>query len=176
MPATDTFRLAPMSGMIRVMTIGLFGIPVLFWGMALTEPNRVLLGWVGTAAVLLYAFIWFWLRPTAFVVSDAGLEIVWPARRRTIAVSNLVGAETVSREKLREEYGFMMRVGAGGLWGGFGLAWSSTGNHLGLYVSRHADGFVLVRCKGTRSLLITPEEPERFVAALSERAQGASGA
>jgi hypothetical protein len=165
----ETFRLAPMSGTIRVMTIGLFCIPLLFWWMALAEPGRVLLGWVGTAAVLLYAFIWFWLRPTAFVVSAEGLEIVWPARRRTIAVSSLVGAEVVTREKLREEFGFMMRVGAGGLWGGFGLAWSSSGNHLGLYVSRHADGFVLVRCKGTRSLLITPEDPKRFVAVMRDR-------
>jgi hypothetical protein len=57
----------------------------------------------------------------------------------------------------------------GGLWGGFGLAWSSRGKHLALYVSRHADGFVLVRCERARSLLITPERPAEFVAAVAAR-------
>ncbi len=38
-----------------------------------------------------------------------------------------------------------------------------------MYVSR-ADRFVLVRLRAERSLLLTPAEPERFVAALQRAA------
>ncbi len=93
--------------------------------------------------------------------------MVWPLRRRHIPKVNLAGASEVGREDLRKEFGVLLRVGAGGLWGGFGLACSSRGEHLSLYVSRHADGFVLVRARGKRSLLITPERPAAFVAALA---------
>jgi hypothetical protein len=56
-----------------------------------------------------------------------------------------------------------MRIGAGGLWGGFGWLYTRKGL-LDLYVSR-TDRFVLVRLRTGRPLLITPDADERFVAA-----------
>jgi hypothetical protein len=161
------FRLAPMSGLIRGMTGALLLVPIGFLAAALLDPRLFPLAPVGGAIALSYIFIWLYMRPSAFVVATEGLDIVWPLRRRRIPWANLVGASEVARQDLRREFGLLLRVGAGGLWGGFGLAWSSRGEHLGLYVSRHADGFVLVRCRGTRSLLITPERPAAFAAALS---------
>ena len=59
-------------------------------------------------------------------------------------------------------------MGAGGLWGGFGLLVTSR-ESVAMYVSR-TDRFVLVRLRAGRSLLLTPAEPERFVAALQSAA------
>jgi hypothetical protein len=164
------FRLAPMSGLILGLTCALFLVPIAFVAAPLLDPRSTPAALAGGGAVvaLVFAFIWLYMRPSAFVVSPEGLDIVWPLRRRRIPRAALVGASEVSREDIRGEFGLLLRVGAGGPWGGFGLAWSSRGQHLGLYVSRHADGFVLVRCRATRSLLITPERPADFVAALSQ--------
>jgi hypothetical protein len=63
-----------------------------------------------------------------------------------------------------------MRVGVGGLWGGFGWLYTSKGL-LGLYVSR-TDRLVLVRLRTGRPLLVTPEGDERFVAALRAVSRG----
>lgn len=161
------FRLAPMSGLIRGMTFVLILVPIGFLAAPLLDWRSFPLAPLGGAIALSYAFIWLYMRPSAFVVTPEGLDIVWPLRRRRIPKANLVGASEVGRGDLRREFGLLLRVGAGGLWGGFGLAWSSRGEHLSLYVSRHADGFVLVRARGARSLLITPERPADFVAALS---------
>jgi hypothetical protein len=161
------YRLAPMSGLIRGMTYTLFLVPIAFLAAPLLDPRLAPLAFVGGVVAIGYAFIWLSMRPSAFVVTPEGLDIVWPLRRRHIPRANLVGASEVGRDDLRREFGLLLRVGVGGLWGGFGLAWSSRGEHLGLYVSRHADGFVLVRSLGTRSLLITPERPAAFAAALS---------
>jgi hypothetical protein len=162
------FRLAPMSGLIRGMTCVLILVPISFLTAPFLDRRFFPLALLGAVIALSYAFIWLFMRPSAFVVTPDGLDIVWPLRRRRIPRANLAGANEVGREDLRREFGLLLRVGVGGLWGGFGLAWSSRGEHLGLYVSRHADGFVLVRARGPRSLLITPERPADFVAALSQ--------
>ena len=60
--------------------------------------------------------------------------------------------------------------GRRGLWGGFGWLYTSKGL-LGLYVSR-TDRVVLVRLRTGRPLLVTPEDDERFVAALRDVSRG----
>ena len=68
--------------------------------------------------------------------------------------------------QFRRQYGFGMRVGAGGLWGGFGLL--KTGREtFSMWISR-TDAFVLVRLRGARTLLITPDRPREFLEALGE--------
>jgi hypothetical protein len=161
------FRLAPMSGLILGMTCALLLVPIGFLAVPLVDPRLTPLAPVGAAIAFGYAFTWLYMRPTAFEITPEGLDVVWPLRRRHIPRADILGAVTVRPPDLRAEFGTLLRVGVGGLWGGFGLAWSSRGTHLGLYVSRHADGFVLVRCGRSRSLLITPERPEAFAAAVS---------
>ena len=163
---TTEFRLAPMSAPIAVLTWALLLLPVGLGVAGLRGPGGSPLALVGLVIAIGYAFTWLYMRPRAFVVGDDGLDVVWPLRRRHIPREDVAGASEVRPADLRGEFGVLLRVGVGGLWGGFGLAWSSRGKHLALYVSRHADGFVLVRCGRSRSLLITPERPAAFVAAL----------
>jgi hypothetical protein len=83
----------------------------------------------------------------------------------------VAGARVLSGREFRDRVGFAMRIGAGGLWGGFGWLWTSRRGIVEFYVSR-LDGYVLLeRCSG-RPLLFTPADPEGMVEAL----MGAAGA
>jgi hypothetical protein len=59
-----------------------------------------------------------------------------------------------------------MRVGAGGLWGAFGLL-KTRRETFSMWISR-TDRWVLVTLKGDRPLLITPDRAEEFVAQITE--------
>jgi hypothetical protein len=52
-------------------------------------------------------------------------------------------------------------VGAGGLWGGFGLL-KTERETFSMWISR-TDRFVIVRLRNARPLLVTPDDPDRFV-------------
>ncbi|MBK6515430.1 MAG: hypothetical protein IPG04_15245 [Polyangiaceae bacterium] len=81
---------------------------------------------------------------------------------RSLGLDEVERAEIVSAGELRDRYGLGMRIGAGGLWGGFGLlAFRSV--TFAMYVSR-SDRFVLVWLRGQRPLMVTPDDPEVFVA------------
>jgi len=164
-PGEHAFRLAPMSPSIRVTSSVALLLPVVFAWLGRVQPFQY-----GVAAfvVSLYAFIWLWLRPTRFIVSAAGLRILWPLRFAHVLAADIRDVRRMGVEEFRREYGYGMRVGAGGLWGGFGLL--VTGKEtLAIYVSR-VDDLVLVRRGSDRPLLLTPEDPERFVRELRGRA------
>jgi hypothetical protein len=167
------FRLAPMSGLIAVLTAVFLATPLVMAAAVLLGAPAAL-AFVAAAIALTDVATYLAMRPLGFVLEADALEIVWPVRRRRIPWSDVTGASLIAPEELRAEFGVLLRVGVGGLWGAFGLAWSSRGRHLGLYVSRHGDGFVLVRCGRARSLLVTPERPAEFAAAVSARAQPGS--
>ena len=158
-----TFRLAPMDFLMRLLTLALLALPPLFLAIALLG-NRWLLG---PAVFLgaLYVWIWLWFRPTRFVVQPRVLEIVWPARRREIPREDMVAVRLLDKHELRREVGWAMRVGAGGLWGGFGWLWTQKRGIVRMYISR-TDGLVWIERRVDRPWLITPERPEAFVRAL----------
>ena len=172
MTPVTRFALAPMSTDIRVLTWIVLALPLaLALGGTLGRgPARgILLG--ATALVLiLYASVWLLWRPSVFEVDRTGLRILWPLRARVIPAREIIQAGVLSREAVRREFGWAMRVGAGGLWGGFGWLYTSKGL-LDLYVSR-TDRLVLVRLRTGRPLLVTPEGDERFVAALRDLSRG----
>ncbi len=163
----DTFRLAPMSLALRVATWVLFLLPLMFAVAAFSTPHpvaEVLWGSTGFIA-LVYASVWFGWRPSRFTLDEHALRIVWPLRSRTIPRARVRDARIMSGPEFRREFGYGVRIGAGGLWGGFGLL-KTARETFSMWISR-MDAFVIVRLgDGERPLLITPEEPERFVAAL----------
>jgi hypothetical protein len=138
------FGLAPTSADIRLLTRIVLAVPLLLAvGAALAQGavRDALLA--GTVLVgLLYASVWLFGRPTRFEVDRAGLRILWPLRIRSIPAHEIVEAVALSRETFRREFGWGSRIGAGGLWGGFGWVYTRKG-WVGLYVSR-TDRFVLL--------------------------------
>ena len=160
--------LAPMSLSIRILTWVLLAFPALFvaFGAAAGPPARAFLLAVGLATAGLYGAVWLWWRPTAFEVSGEGLTIRFPARRRRVPAADLSGARALTGAEFRRDYGFALRIGVGGLWGGFGWLWTRRRGLVEFYVSR-LDGFVLVQRRQGRPILVTPVDPEGLVRSLS---------
>lgn len=159
-----TFRLAPMSWGILILTLVLLALPVAFLGRAIIGDIRFSLP--GVLLVALYVWVWLRFRPTLFIVHPEALEVIWPLKRRRMRREEISGVRLVDKRDLRREIGWGMRVGAGGLWGGFGWLWTARRGIVQMYVSR-TDGFVWIERVDQRPWLITPEHPEAFVRALS---------
>jgi hypothetical protein len=165
MSATDkSFRLARMSTMILILTIGLLALPLVFlvaggfWRGLLSVPALLLAG--------IYGWVWLRFRPTGFIVRPGVLEVMWPLKRREIRRADISAVRLIEKGELRREVGWCMRVGAGGLWGGFGWLWTQRRGIVQMYISR-TDGLVWIERISDRPWLITPEHPEAFVRALS---------
>lgn len=159
-----SFALAPMSRLIYVLTLALLSLPVVFLATAVFGDTPLIIP--GLLLVVLYAWVWFRFRPSRFVVHPGEIEVIWPLKRRHIPRAGISDVRVISREALRREIGWGMRVGAGGLWGGFGWLWTKRRGIIQMYVSR-TDGFVWIERVSDRPWLITPEQPEAFVRALS---------
>ncbi len=162
-PLANSFRLAPMSPVILIVTLVLLTLPVGFFVAALAGARfHAAPCFIVTA---IYVWIWLRFRPTRFVVHERSLEVVWPLKRREIPRCSISEVRLLNRDALRKEIGWGMRVGAGGLWGGFGWLWTKHRGIVQMYISR-TDGFVWIDRKDGRPWLITPEQPDSFVRAL----------
>jgi len=159
-----SFRLAAMSPVILWLTLGLWVLPVVFlasaafWSSPLWLPGLILLA--------IYGWVWLGFRPTRFVVHRDMLEVIWPLKRREIRRDRIAAVRLVNPRELRNEAGWCLRMGAGGLWGGFGWLWTQRRGLIHMYVSR-TDGLIWIECAGGRPWLLTPEQPEAFLRALS---------
>jgi hypothetical protein len=153
-----SFDLAPMSPLILWLTAGLALLPLAFAVAALTGARAL---WIPTLLlVLLYAAVWLCARPRRFEADAGSLDVVFPTWVRS--VPDVVGARTVTARELRDTCGVMLRIGVGGLWGGFGWLWSSRRGLIEFYISR-TDGFVILERRAGRPLLITPDDPGGLV-------------
>jgi hypothetical protein len=157
-----------MSRAIRWLTVGLLTIPVWFLAASWLSPQLAVLGICAAAIVALYAAIWVWWRPSAFEVSPEGLCIRFPGTRRLIPAARIAAARGMTGAQLRAEAGLAMRIGVGGLWGGFGWLWTQHRGLVEFYVSR-LDRLVWIERRDARPLLITPSDPEGLLRALGAR-------
>ena len=159
------FRLAPMSPVILILTLLLLLLPIPFFVAAFTYHRLFVL----PALFLLFvsAWTWLWFRPTEFVVGPSGIEIVWPLRRRTIRRDTITAVRRIDRRELRQEPGRALRVGVGGLWGGFGYLWTDRRGIVRMYVSR-VDDLIWIERGREQPWLLTPEQPDVFVHTLSQ--------
>jgi hypothetical protein len=162
--SAQSFRLAKMSPLILALTIPLLAMPFLF--LAGAFKGRSILTVPGVLVVAIYAWIWLRFRPTRFEIHPAMLEVIWPLKRRWIPRSEISDVRLIDGKELRARVGWGLRVGAGGLWGGFGWLWTRKRGIVQMYISR-VDRFVWIECGGRRPWLITPDEPEAFVRALT---------
>lgn len=158
-----------MSPILVWLTAAAFLVPAAFLAVGARTGQPVALV-PGGGVLGLYLFIWLYLRPTRFEISSGALDIVWPARRETIPLTDVERAEVLTRDEFRARFGWGLRVGSGGLWGGFGLL-VTRGGTLRFYVSR-IDRFVLVVTRTGRPLLITPSDPQGFVRTLAVQTLG----
>ena len=157
-----------MSRSIRIFTVFLLAVPIGILVVGILIPSRLAL--VPSLLMgMIYCWVWVYFRPTYFDLSEDVMRIVWPSRRLELSFAEITDVEILTGHDFKARYGWGMRVGAGGLWGGFGLLVTKRGT-LRFYISR-LDGFVLISNTRTRTLLITPSDPENFVKILNERRQ-----
>ena len=159
-----SFRLAPMSAPILALTTLVLILPLaflvasIFWRTQLALPGIIL--------VILYAGVWVRFRPSRFVVAREDLSVVWPLKHTSIPRSEITEVRLLDAPALRREIGWGVRIGVGGLWGGFGWLWTKRRGIVQMYISR-MDRFVWIERGGARAWLITPIDPEAFVRALT---------
>jgi hypothetical protein len=157
------FGLARMCPFMLRITVVMAALPLALLIAAAVGP------WVLSAPalllVLMYAWVWTRFRPTAFVVRPHTIEVIWPLKRRRIRRDQISAVRLIDPPELRQQVGWGMRVGAGGLWGGFGWLWTSRRGIVQMYVSR-LDRFVWIERGTQRPWLITPDRPEAFVDAV----------
>ena len=110
-------------------------------------------------------YVWLWWRPGTFSLGEGDLRLRFPLRTLVVPLSEVEGCDLWQQADLKSRYGKTTRVGAGGLWGGFGRLRSSSKEWIEFYISRQSD-YVHIRRKGTIALLITPERASEFVAEL----------
>lgn len=158
------FKLAPMDLPIWILTAIMLALPAVFLVAAFTSFKPL----AGPAGLVIAIYLWIWLRfrPTSFTVTTDRVEINWPLKTRHIGRSEILSADIIDRKQLKEKVGLGFRVGAGGLWGGFGWLWTTKLGIVQMYISR-TDRFVFLTLKNGRPWLITSELPEQFVNSLS---------
>ena len=167
---TERYALAPMSGLILGLTVLTLSLPLVFFALGTMRGLDLVsaaMNGAGLFVVLICVVVWLFFRPTRFELTPQTLEIVWPLRRQRILYSEIESAEPTTSRGFKDQFGWAVRFGVGGLWGGFGHLWTSKGT-VRFYISR-TDGYVLMRVRGDKPLLITPERPEEFLRTLESR-------
>lgn len=159
-----TFRLAPMSPAIFSITVLLLIIPSGFLVAAIAGARIHM----APCFIVFSLYLWVWLRfrPSSFRLGPRSLVILWPLKRREIPRDSISSVRLFDRDTLKREIGWGVRIGAGGFCGGFGWLWTTRHGIVQMYVSR-TDGFAWIDRKDDRPWLLTPEEPDAFVRALS---------
>ena len=156
-----SFSLAPMTPSILVLTLVLWLLPLSFLLYSIAAGQQVA-GMIALFLFALYGAVWGCCRPSRFVIAENNLQIVFPSWRRNVSLKDIVQAQQTNPATFKQEYGWAMRIGVGGLWGGFGWLWTSKNGLVEFYVSR-VDGLVLIERKEGKNILITPDDPEGFV-------------
>ena len=159
------FRLAPMSPLISMLTLLLLALPALFVVIAIFATPVLTLP--ALFLIVLHTWVWLRFRPTQFIIYPDRLDVHWPLKRRSISRRDIAEARCIDKRALQNVIGRGVRIGAGGLWGGFGWLWTQRRGIVQMYVSR-TDDFVWIECVNARPWLVTPEQPEAFVRALSQ--------
>lgn len=167
MPRTS-FPLAPMSLGIRAFSLVLVLLGIGFLVMSRYDQ---FIAWQPAALLLvLAALVWVVFRPTRFKLERGVLVLDYPVRTKRIPLSGLEAAELVTSAGFKERFRWALRVGVGGLFGGFGWLRTAKG-WVEMDISR-TDGMVLLTFAGRQPMLLTPEDPQGFIEAVQEAARG----
>lgn len=168
MPRTS-FPLAPMGLGIRAFSLVLVLLGVGFLVMSRFDSH---VAWLPAALLLaLSASVWLFFRPARFKLERGVLVLEYPLRAKRIALGGLEAAERITPAGFKERFRWALRVGVGGLFGGFG--WLRTAHGwVEMDISR-TDGMVLLTFTGRSPMLLTPEDPEVFVEAVQQAARAA---
>jgi len=159
----QSFPPAPMSASIKTLTVLIYAVTMIIVISALLGAVALIIPAVAIFA--LYAWVWLRFRPSGFTIRAGRLEVEWPLRHIEFPIDDIVAARLLDRTQLKSEIGWGLRIGAGGLWGGFGRLWTKHRGLIHMYITR-TDHFVWIERKRGKPWLITPDRAEEFIDAL----------
>ncbi|MEO1523231.1 MAG: hypothetical protein AAFU78_20995 [Cyanobacteria bacterium J06633_2] len=165
-----SFQLAPMSPLIKWVTVGLWVIPVAF-AIATLVSRELSMGIVSVLLFAMYGAVWLCCRPSRFIVSEQSIDILFPLWRRKIRSKTISAVSIINKDGFHRDFGWAIRIGVGGLWGGFGWLWTTKRGIVEFYISR-LDEFILLERSLKSSLLITPSHPTEFLSVIQHFTQG----
>lgn len=162
-----SFPLAPMGPGIRALSLVLVLLGVGFVVLSRVDAR---VAWLPAALLLgLAASVWLFFRPARFRLERGVLVLEYPVRAKRIALGGLAAAELITSAGFKARFRWALRVGVGGLFGGFG--WLRTAHGwVEMDISR-TDGMVLLTFTGRSPMLLTPEDPEVFIEAVLQAAR-----
>jgi hypothetical protein len=148
------------------VTLALLLLPVAFFIVAFTL-NR-LYALPALFLLLISAWVWLWFRPTH--------RLHRRSRRHRDRLAPVPSQDPPRHHHRRPPHQSprapkrdrALRVGAGGLWGGFGILWTARRGIVRMYVSR-LDDLIWIERGREQPWLITPEQPDAFIHALSHQ-------
>jgi len=157
-----------MHWIFRLLSAVVLAIPVIFVVGAARAPVPAGSKLLFAAGFVVLIAIWTWvvMRPSRFEISADALTLVFPTWSRTMLRSSITSVRLLDRNALKGELGRAIRVGVGGLFGTFGLLWTTKRGWVSVYVTA-MDPWVFVEREGGRALLLSPSDPEAFVSAWS---------
>ena len=166
--AAIELRNAPMAPLYVLSTGITLAIPVIWAIMIFTVGQGI---WrislvVVASFIALCAVIWLYLRPSRYEVDDGGVTIHWHLRRLVVPRAEITSVSTIDRQVLRRDFGWSARVGVGGVFGTFGLLWTSKRGWMSAYATT-TTGWGLIERRDARPILISPERADDFVRAFS---------
>ncbi len=164
---SNRFNLAQMSPTISFLTYALWLLPVSFGVIGLWMHSLIT---IAIAVILfgLYGVVWFWCRPSHFILNSNYFAIEFPAWRETIPLDDIYSVHITDRIHFEQEFGWSIRIGVGGLWGVFGWLLTQRQGLIEIYVSRFDRSIVISRRTG-KPLVVSPSSPSLFVQSLDNK-------
>lgn len=161
------FAMAPMAPVFVLVTGMLLAIPVIWIAAAITRAemrtNAIAMASAFIAAVV---GVFVAMRPTHFVVDEERITIAFPVRSSSIDRASIIHARILPRSDLSAVLGWSWRFGVGGLFGNFGLLWTSKRGWVTTYLTTR-DAWVLLERSSGRPLLLSPADPHAFLRAIA---------
>lgn len=156
----ENFELGPMSTGVFWSTIFVFalilGLLSINFFLPLGPP-----GWIVGLAIFLPIGTWLYMRPKAIRIDGDFLSLEFVLRKLRFGINDIQNCRCLSYSDL----GPTVRVGIGGLFGNFGIFKSKNLGSVHGYFS-NGESLVFIELKKGRSLLLSLDRPDAFLAAL----------
>lgn len=113
--------------------------------------------------LLLLSIYWaaFLYRPLNYEIKEGSILIHRPIKDIIIDQFDIKMVVAVEARQLKST---LRTFGVGGLFGYFGRFYNATIGSMTLYATKHNKDSVMIKTTNNRIILITPDEPEKFVA------------
>jgi hypothetical protein len=161
----ENFNLGPMSAAMRGSTILVHVLILSLLGIKLAlAPGPP--WWAVALGLLISIGTWLFMRPKAIRIDGEFLCLEFNLRKLRFGIGDIQNCRRLSYRDL----GPTVRIGIGGLFGNFGIFMSKNFGSLHGYFC-NGDALVFVEVKKGRSLLLSLDRPDDFVAALLKAKQ-----